>query len=283
MIRYPVPAADLERAIRRESPTWIEEAAEQTRVSRRAGQYVEGRVNWSAIKQAFISAQHGKCIYCERKIGSASNKKVEWDVEHYRPKSRVRKWKWPGGIDTGPESPGGYFLLALDWRNYMASCKRCNTIYKKDYFPIATPPRQLKEHKPEALDRENPYLPFLLGEQAESPDDWLEFHGVVPRPKRGAAGARRAELVIRFFDLDLCEDLIEARATAIVSIYPFLRNLDTGDEEARRDAQTMIGIASADWFEHAACVRSFIALHRRDPAEARKQKDACMAYLNAKR
>jgi hypothetical protein len=279
VIRYAVPAADLERLIRKESPDWIENAAEQTRESRKARQYVEGRVNWSAIKQAFISAQQGKCIYCERKIGDASDKKVEWDVEHYRPKGRVRKWTYT--FDTGPAADTGYYLLALDWRNYMASCKRCNSTYKKDYFPIARPPRQLSADAAARLEQEGAYLPFPLGAASEDPQEWMTFLGVVPKPK--TAGVRkRADLVIRFFDLDVSEDLIEARATALVSVYTFLRNLEQGDEEARKDAADMIAIAKSDRFPHAGCVRAFVDLYERDPDEARKQKDACVAYLKGK-
>ena len=34
-----------------------------------------------AVKQALVDAQHGKCCFCERKIGG------EGDVEHFRPKA----------------------------------------------------------------------------------------------------------------------------------------------------------------------------------------------------
>lgn len=55
---------------------------------------------------------HGKCAYCESSIRSVQ----PTDIEHYRPKGRVA------------ECPGhpGYWWLAADWDNLLASCIDCN-------------------------------------------------------------------------------------------------------------------------------------------------------------
>lgn len=81
---------------------------------------------WSEDEHA-RKAQHdrhhnGKCCYCERK----RDIKLERDVEHYRPKLEVS------------EDPNhkGYWWLAYDWENLLISCKTCNTIYKKNHFPL---------------------------------------------------------------------------------------------------------------------------------------------------
>ncbi len=277
MIRYSIAAADLEASIRKLKADWIEKAAEESKQNKKERTYTKGPVDWSDIKQAFIDAQNGKCIYCERRIGTDSDKKVEWDVEHFRPKGRVTEWE-PG---TGPASQSGYYLLALDWRNYMASCKRCNSAHKGDRFPIAKPPRQFNSTDPARLDRELPYLPFALGKAADDPEDLITFIGWKPVPKSPSL-RKRAELVIRFFELDASEDLIEARCNAIVAIYTYLRNRDHGDKEAKADARDMLAIVVADRFEHANCARSFIRLYESDPNEAKLQKDACKAYLRSK-
>lgn len=277
MIRYSINEADLEASIRRLKADWIEKAAEETKQNKKDRKFTSRSVDWSDIKQAFIDAQHGKCVYCERRVGVDSEKKVEWDVEHFRPKGRVTEWE-PG---TGPASPSGYYLLALDWHNYMASCKRCNSAYKGDRFPIAKPPRQVNTASAARLKRESPYLPFPLGDSEEDPEDLITFIGWRPVPKSEAV-RKRAEIVIRFFELDASEDLIEARCNAIVAIYTYLRNRDRGDEEAKADAAQMLALAASDRFEHANCARSFIRLYESNPEEARLQKEACKVFLLSK-
>lgn len=81
---------------------------------------------WSDDEDA-RKAQHerhhnGKCCYCERK----RDIKLERDVEHYRPKK---------GVTGAPEHPG-YWWLAYDWNNLLIACKTCNTIHKKNNFPL---------------------------------------------------------------------------------------------------------------------------------------------------
>ena len=67
-------------------------------------------------KEALISANHGKCMYCESKFTH-----VDYgDVEHYRPKA-----KYPN--------------LEFEWENLGIACIACNREYKKDKFDETTP------------------------------------------------------------------------------------------------------------------------------------------------
>ena len=75
------------------------------------------------VRKAQHERHHnGKCCYCERK----RDIRLERDVEHYRPKM---------GVKEAPNHPG-YWWLAYDWSNLLLSCKTCNTIYKKNHFPL---------------------------------------------------------------------------------------------------------------------------------------------------
>jgi len=67
--------------------------------------------------------QQHKCCYCEHTISW----KLESDVEHFRPKTRIQ------GV---PQHPG-YWWLAYAWDNYFLACKICNTQYKGNQFPLA--------------------------------------------------------------------------------------------------------------------------------------------------
>lgn len=53
----------------------------------------------------------GKCAYCEQPLSEL------WDVEHYRPKSRVAERK---------RDHPGYYWLGYSWDNMYPSCINCN-------------------------------------------------------------------------------------------------------------------------------------------------------------
>lgn len=64
------------------------------------------------VQEALYTMFHGKCAYCESKIGH-----IDYlHIEHYRPKSKY------------PE-------LTFQWENFLAACTKCNT-NKGDTFPL---------------------------------------------------------------------------------------------------------------------------------------------------
>ena len=64
------------------------------------------------VRAALHRLFHEKCAYCEAKIPGRTG----WDVEHFRPKRRVRE---------RPDHPG-YYWLAYRWTNLYAVCGDCN-------------------------------------------------------------------------------------------------------------------------------------------------------------
>lgn len=121
---------------------------------------------WSDYKHCFFQAQFsGKCAYCETRFGAG----YSGDVEHYRPKTKIREPKRPGNRDDiSGQPPGrrfhegskpGYWWLAYSWDNYLCSCKRCNN-WKLESFPLRN---ERTEMVPGAEAGEQPLLinPYL--------------------------------------------------------------------------------------------------------------------------
>lgn len=99
--------------------------------------------HWGKHKHNFIIPQYnGKCAYCETPIVSGS----PGDVEHFRPKSYcqplgpAKNRDDYGGLPPARKSTGpateGYWWLAYKWSNYLLSCNRCNSTWKKNQFPV---------------------------------------------------------------------------------------------------------------------------------------------------
>ncbi len=63
------------------------------------------------VRVALEKLFFGKCAYCEQLLPEI------WDVEHYRPKSRVAERK---------NDHPGYYWLGYSWENMYPSCTNCN-------------------------------------------------------------------------------------------------------------------------------------------------------------
>jgi len=145
---------------------------------------------WGAFRKSFEDAQgEGKCGFCEVRYRAG----VPGDVEHFRPKSFVQaRSAKPAYDDRVVESPkrknvgvqeSGYWWLAYAWTNYLASCKRCNSTWKGNQFPVdgarATVP---------GSERGEQHL--LLNPYDDTPEPHFEFEpltgqvrGTTPRGK----------------------------------------------------------------------------------------------------
>lgn len=103
--------------------------------------------HWKLLKRHLFELFGGKCAYCEAIATHVS----AGDVEHYRPKKRVKE---------DPEHPG-YYWLAYEAENLLPACESCNRASgKMSQFPVepgtrATDPSELGEERPLLL---NPYL-----------------------------------------------------------------------------------------------------------------------------
>ncbi len=290
MIRYPVNPGDLEKLIEVESKTWLAEARQKTDAFRNLKKYVEKEGSWSEVKGAYMVVQHGKCAYCERKSGEDKESKIEHDVEHFRPKSKVRSWppkksKLSYSFSTGNPSATGYYLLAYNIFNYAVACKKCNTIYKSDYFPIAGTVRVFDQDDPKKLAEEEPFLIYPLGDLDDDPEDLITFQGMIAVPKH-ASGRQyeRARVTIDFFKLDLRDELFFQRALILKSLYWAIDDLRTSqNSKRRRAAQQTVDLALSAESPHTSCARAFYALCTQDPQTADLFYDAVEAYLKKRK
>jgi len=88
------------------------------------------------VKDKLIGIQKDKCCFCERKISAGE----PGHIEHYRPK---------GGYKIDEKTKiikPGYYWLAYDFDNLYYSCNRCNTSYKKNYFPLSDETKRAANH-----------------------------------------------------------------------------------------------------------------------------------------
>jgi len=114
----------------------------------------------------------GKCAYCEVKITADQ---LLGDVDHFRPKTRVRD-----NDDKVVPDHRGYFWLAYDWMNLFPSCISCNRPHRNaegksagkwDRFPLEDESKRARK-RGDHIDDEKPLLlnPFL-----DNPEEHLRF------------------------------------------------------------------------------------------------------------
>ncbi len=120
----------------------------------------------ASVKSALISAQNGKCCFCESKIIHIAY----GDVEHFRPKAGYRQ---KASDDLGRP---GYYWLAYEWKNLFFSCQLCNQRFKRNLFPIADSDLRARSHKGD-LDREEP---LFIDPAADDPEEFISFREEIP-------------------------------------------------------------------------------------------------------
>ena len=93
MINYPISLAELAHLIETHRPNWLNRAEARTIRFQQIGKYDEPSSIWSEVKEVYMSLQgDSKCVFCERKLESVKHGLIEQDVEHFRPKKKVKKW-----------------------------------------------------------------------------------------------------------------------------------------------------------------------------------------------
>jgi hypothetical protein len=276
MIGYPIALADLENRIEEYSAGWLKRAATRTARFRTAGRYLEVSSIWSEVKVVYMELQGGsKCAFCERKLESSDLGKVEQDVEHFRPKGRVKPWKIPKSlsqqgvtITSPPKNAQGYYLLPYHPFNYSAACKPCNSALKKDHFPISGK-YDFEGDDPSKLTAEKPLLICPIGDYDESPEDLIRFHGISPLAAAPRGYRRyRALVTIEFFKLDneaKRKNLIRERAMIIVALFPQLEKLaDGATGTSSKRARELVEGFTSPLSQHTNCARSYRKLFQQD-------------------
>ncbi len=144
----------------------------------------------STVKEALIIAQHGKCCFCERKIGA------EGDVEHFRPKAGFRQ-----ANSTQLEKPG-YYWLAYEWANLLWACPICNQRHKQTYFPIRNPAARSVCHQDDLAQEE----PLLINPAETDPAPLIGFRLEVAYPIDDNAKAKATIEMLGLNRQNLIED-----------------------------------------------------------------------------
>ena len=278
MIRFPITAAALRQRITAHDATWFQRA-KSTLASLPAQPTSAQFVSlWTDIKPVFVGLQGSKCIYCETMIeGAISN-----DIEHFRPKAKVSAWKVPqwmanAGVSVTPLAGGnsapGYRNLAYSPWNYAASCKHCNSVLKKNHFPISGTQRPLSK-SPTTMKSEKALLLYPIGSSDDDPERLIGFDGMHPKPisKVGTHAYRRALVVIEFFRLNDAvgrKELFRARAELIGHLDLRLTNRATAaTPQDRQDNDEWIELLTGPTSPHTNCLRCFKATFENDPASA---------------
>lgn len=128
------------------------------------------------VRPELESIQHGKCGYCETRVGPGAR----GQVDHYRPKRGTR-----GGDDVYLDSH--YWWLQLEWDNLVLACPRCN-MAKASWFPL------VDESKRAPVGAMGADLaveePLILNPYVDDPKEHLQFAddgSVLARTPRGDA------------------------------------------------------------------------------------------------
>ncbi len=190
------------------------------------------------IKVVLVTAQHGKCAFCESKFTHVAY----GDVEHFRPKGAIG--------ETKPFEKPGYFWLAYEWSNLYASCQICNQRHKRNAFPIRgsrathAAPGYLQERA------------VLLNPGHSNPEQHIEFVGPVPHGK-----TERGRETIRLLGLDR-ETLNTERRERSETIRNYLRALKQIDDPLlAQDIVLQLCAWMRDEAEYAAMSRCLIQAH----------------------
>ncbi len=168
--------------------------------------------------------QRRKCCYCER-IREA---KREPDIDHFRPKKRVRGQS---------ERDLGYWWLAYTWTNLLFCCRPCNQL-KSDHFPLLTGNCARTPEDPLAEER-----PGLIDPIMDDPENLIdfrwEFGPIVMAKPIGKDADGRGDRTIRLIGLDRLE-LNEERGWCLSSLKAITAKMMTaqylGNPALREDA-----------------------------------------------
>lgn len=294
MIQYKVDRAALISEINKESPSgaWWRKAKKAFDQAVLFGTHDADKEYWSEIKEAYMRLQNHKCAYCETPMAQGRHAKIDYDVEHHRPKGKVDAWptqeirrRLSINYTVASGRVAGYPELAHHPHNYVVSCKVCNSPYKSNFFPILGTPSKNGECRIARLNsKEKPVIPLPMGDWGEDPEQILTFLGFVAIPASDdPASVLRAKVIIDFFELNLRPDLLLGRATAIYKMYHHL--CEVKDQRVANDsaeAQRWVLNAMADSAPYSAACRAYYRLYQEDSGRAKEIARLSQSYVEKK-
>lgn len=262
MIRVPRRQKDDRGRIIEPDVRWFREARHLGRKAEREGAAHEPNEHYrhAQVKTALEKLFNGKCAYCETRLADSA-----WNVEHYRPKRRIRE---------RPDHPG-YYWLTYTWTNLYPACVPCNQRRKDaphwdsprgsaaqgkfDQFPIddesmraMSPADSLADELPYLLDpcEDDPSLYLCYGIQGEidpiDDDIFGEKTIEICHLRRYRLTIGRAKKIVKLVEL------LKTRAAAVAARV----------DEVVASLDRMIEAECARESEHAGLARAVIA----DPA-----------------
>ncbi len=209
--------------------------------------------------------------------------RIEHDVEHFRPKASIARWDVPAHLREELRAAGfrvnqphrgsepGYRLLAYHILNYATVCKECNSVLKRNLFPI-TGKRSSDARDPTKLASEGALLIYPLGSHDADPEDLIEFCGASPQVRAVSGHDRlRALVTIEVFGLDDWRgrrSLILDRMEWVEKLLWALQRRHRGQDAS--NARKAIERLTSTTFRHANCLRSFRRLYEKNPVEAER-------------
>lgn len=200
------------------------------------------------VKEALLSAQHGKCCFCESKVRHVAS----GDVEHFRPKAAVRQ------SEDDPLDAPGYYWLAYDWSNLFFCCERCNRRHKANLFPLADPEKRVRRHHD--ARRIGVERPLFIDPGSEDPGRFMSFRRSSVYP---IDDSERGKQTIRGLGLDRAA-LDENRHATLVPLGVCVEVL-LGARRARVDDPDLVAAAALalarrthDSAEYSAAVRCML-------------------------
>jgi hypothetical protein len=244
-------------------------------------------LEWSSVKYLFMKIQNEKCAYCERKLASQGDGgAAEHDLEHFRPKSPIKAWNAPKAIDFPTGGP--------DTGYYCTACKKCNSGFKSNQFPVAgnrlRPPAGPTSP---ATRAERPFLIYPLGLADDDPEELIRFRGITahppaedplldPKARRNLHRNRRARVTIEFFGLNRRDELLWGRAEKLRDLEKALTLINRGTATEKIAAQDDIRRMTDGFSEHTACMRAMLRLYQSDVKIARALFQVIREYLDSK-
>ena len=274
----------IEDLVKNHKSNWIDRAKKRTDKYRTAGKVTDTSHIWSEIKEVFMSIQGNKCAFCETELEGKSSGKGVHDVEHFRPKNRITKWKPSSefnslGISiTSTSNIKGYHLLTYNLLNYSIACGPCNQSLKKDRFPIKGSYNNLMEDLENDFLSETPLLIYPIGDLDSDCENLISFDGAVPLAvNKNGLDFERAKTTIEFFRLARADErgkLFKERSLVIVMINAFI-----GSETDISKYDNLVGTLISDTSSHANCARSYLKLLKNDKNKAKEILDEAMQFI----
>lgn len=200
----------------------------------------------STVKEALIAAQHGKCCFCEKKIGS------EGDVEHFRPKGGFRQQKRSHLVKPG------YYWLAYEWANLLWACPICNQRFKGNSFPLRNPVARAVNHRANVTQEE----PLLINPAEADPAPLIGFRQEVAYPINRNA---QAEASIEVLGLNR-PNLIEERREHLALLHSLHKILSRNELSRTTAGRAILAETRAFLQQATQDSAKFAAMARADAA-----------------